>query len=98
MGQFESNPLWIIDGTWHTDDMTKRPHPPRKPIPLAKLILDENAHPYLRFENTLLWKAVNKAIDDLVENKDLKETARREYIVGYICKILSARKGRLFSN
>ena len=31
---------------------------------------------------------MDKAIDDLVENGDLTETTRREYIVGYICKKL----------
>jgi hypothetical protein len=78
--------------------MAKRTNLSRKSKPLAKAILDENAHPYLRFENTPLWRAVNTAINDLIENQDVKETAPREYVVGYICKILSARKGRLFSN
>jgi hypothetical protein len=54
-------------------------------------------HPYKEFEKTGLWKALNKGIRDLVENQDLKETARREYIVGYLCKILTRRRDKLFS-
>jgi hypothetical protein len=37
---------------------------------------------------TPVWKLVDKAINDLVENKDLVETTRRDYIVGYICEKL----------
>jgi hypothetical protein len=55
-------------------------------------------HPYAQYEGTALWKAVHKAIKDLLENRDLKETEAREYIVGYICKVLTQRKDRLFSN
>jgi hypothetical protein len=48
-------------------------------------------------ENKRLWKAVNKGISDLVENQDLKEITHREYIVGYLCKVLTRRKKKLFS-
>ncbi len=54
-------------------------------------------HPYQEFEKTGLWKALNKGISDLVENQDLKEIERREYIVGYLCKVLTQRRGKLFS-
>ena len=54
-------------------------------------------HPYKEFEKTGLWKALNKGIRDLVENQDLQETARREYVVGYLCKVLSRRRDKLFS-
>jgi hypothetical protein len=54
-------------------------------------------HPYKEFEKTGLWKALNKGIQDLVGNQDLKESARREYIVGYLCKVLTQRKDKLFS-
>jgi hypothetical protein len=56
-----------------------------------------SAHPYKEFEGKRLWKAINKGISDLVENQDLKEITEREYIVGYLCKILTRRK-KLFSN
>jgi hypothetical protein len=54
-------------------------------------------HPYKEFEKTGLWKALNKGIRDLVENQDLKETERREFIVGYLCKVLTRRRDKLFS-
>jgi hypothetical protein len=31
---------------------------------------------------------VDEAINDLVKNRDLIETTRRDYIVGYICEKL----------
>jgi hypothetical protein len=54
-------------------------------------------HPYREFEGTALWKALDKGIADLVENQDLKEIAKREYIVGYLCKVLTHHKDLLFS-
>lgn len=41
-------------------------------------------HPYKQFENTHLWKAMNIALEDLVENKHLEETTPREYIIGHL--------------
>ena len=55
------------------------------------------SHPYKEFEKTGLWKALNKGIQDLVRNQDLKEIERREYIVGYLCKVVTPRKDNLFS-
>jgi hypothetical protein len=54
-------------------------------------------HPYKRFEGTGLWRAVEKGVRDLVENQDLKELARREYIVGYLCEVLTKRRHALYS-
>jgi len=46
-------------------------------------------HPYAAYEGSPLWKAVSKAITELVENGDLSETTARSYIVGYVCKEVS---------
>lgn len=46
------------------------------------------SHPYFDFEETLLWKVINKGIEDLTDNQDITETTRREYIVGYLCSLL----------
>ncbi|WP_342599436.1 hypothetical protein MHB48_19155 [Psychrobacillus sp. FSL H8-0483] len=46
------------------------------------------AHPYEIFEGTPLWDVINKGIDDLVENNDIEEMTQREYIVGYLCKLI----------
>lgn len=53
---------------------------------------DRDEHLYTAFEGTPLWRAVDRAISDLEENQDLKLTALREYVVGYICKQLKRRK------
>jgi hypothetical protein len=49
-------------------------------------------HPYVEFERTPLWRAVDRAVADLEENQDLELTGLREYVVGYICKQLKRRK------
>jgi len=54
-------------------------------------------HPYKQFEGTRLWKALDKGIDELIENQDLKEITKRKYILGYLCKALTQRKEILFS-
>jgi hypothetical protein len=56
----------------------------------------DDPHPYQEFERTGLWKALDAGIRDLVKNGDLKETAPREYIVGYLCKVISRRRNTLF--
>jgi hypothetical protein len=54
-------------------------------------------HPYKEFEKTRLWKVVDKGVRDLEGNQDLKVLEHREYIVGYLCKVLTQRRGKLFS-
>jgi hypothetical protein len=39
-------------------------------------------HPYPSYEGSPLWKAVSKAIKELVENGDLSETKAHAYAVG----------------
>ena len=46
-------------------------------------------HPYKSYEETELWDKVNQIVEDLINNQDIEETTKREYIVGYICKNLS---------
>jgi hypothetical protein len=52
----------------------------------------EGGHPYRAFEGSPLWMKINRAVSALVRNGDIKETTRREYIVGYICKTISTRR------
>jgi hypothetical protein len=47
-----------------------------------------SATPYEDFRGTELWRVVEQTIKDIVENDDLVEKTRRDYIVGYICKKL----------
>ena len=64
---------------------------------MRPVLKSDPPHPYKNFERTGLWKALSKGIGDLVENQDLKEIARREHIVGYLCKVLTQRRDKLFS-
>jgi hypothetical protein len=47
-------------------------------------------HPYREFEGTREWAAIDRAITNLVSNKDIEETTARKYIVGYLCKALAS--------
>ncbi len=42
--------------------------------------------PYDLYRGTPLWIQVEKAITDLVTNRDIVETTPRNYIVGYLCQ------------
>ena len=61
----------------------------------VRTLSERNPHPYLLFQGTPLWKAVEKGVSDLIENQDLIEKTNRGYIVGYICKVITRRKGKI---
>ena len=67
-------------------------------MPQQRLRKGVASHPYREYEGTPLWRALDKGIADLVENQDLEERTRREYIVGYLCKLLAGRRKKLFSS
>ena len=46
-------------------------------------------HPYVEFEKSDLWRILEKAIQNLSNNNDIKEQTDRNYIVGYLAKCLS---------
>lgn len=46
-------------------------------------------HPYKELEGTLLWRVVDKAVAELVENQDLEVTTPREYVIGYLAQSLT---------
>ena len=60
--------------------------------PIIQRVPTGQRHPYRRWEGTPLWRVIEKAVRDLVENHDLVEDEYHEYIVGYICKIIDRRK------
>lgn len=45
-------------------------------------------HPYVDYEVDPLWPLIEKGIADLVKNQDLVEKEDRNYIVGYLCKVI----------
>jgi len=47
-------------------------------------------HPYKELETTPTWRAIDRGIAELVENGDLIESTGREYIVGYLTKLVRA--------
>ncbi len=47
-----------------------------------------SSHPYQQYMSSPMWNIVNAGIDDLVKNGDLIEQTNRNYIVGYLCKVL----------
>ena len=50
------------------------------------------SHPYTEFEDTALWKVVDAALAELEQNRDVKLSTAREYVVGYLCQQLASRK------
>lgn len=60
--------------------------------PSIQRVPKRQKRPYTRWEGTALWRAVDKAVCDLVQNQDLVEGEYHEYVVGYICKIIDRRK------
>ena len=47
------------------------------------------SHPYKQFENSALWEVINNGINELSNNNNIEEATRREYIVGYLCELIS---------
>jgi hypothetical protein len=63
------------------------------PMIVPKIKTSDNSNQnslYDQYKNSPLWKTIEKAIDDLVENQDLKETTSRDLIVGYLVKTIKA--------
>lgn len=54
-------------------------------------------HPYSRYERTPLWRAIDRAVMDLVGNRDMVEDEYHEYIVGYICKVINRRRDSIIA-
>ena len=50
------------------------------------------SHPYTEFEDTALWKAVDAALAELEQNRDVKLSTAREYVVGYLCQQIAQQK------
>jgi hypothetical protein len=49
-------------------------------------------HPYAKFENTALWKAVEIAVGELEHNQDVHLKTARNYVVGLLCEQLAREK------
>jgi hypothetical protein len=49
------------------------------------------SHPYIEFEQTPLWKAIDTAVAKLEQNRDVELRTTREHFIGYLCQQLSAQ-------
>ncbi|MEY4916710.1 MAG: hypothetical protein RL616_623 [Verrucomicrobiota bacterium] len=49
------------------------------------------SHPYTKFEQTPLWKAIDSAIAELERNRDVELTTARTHVIGYLCEQLAAQ-------
>jgi hypothetical protein len=45
-------------------------------------------HPYTAYEKEAVWRVLDRGIEILAKNGDLKEQTARQYIVGYLAKVL----------
>ena len=44
--------------------------------------------PYDIYKNTEEWRIINKAIEELIDNGDIKLLTPNDYVIGYIVKLL----------
>lgn len=50
-----------------------------------------SGHPYSEFENSDLWNAIKDGLNDLIVNQDIEIKTPEDYVVGYLCKMISDR-------
>ena len=60
-----------------------------RPQKQGRKVVHRDYFPYSKYEGTRLWTVIARAVDDLVENKDLTPTTHLRYIVGYLAKKVS---------
>lgn len=51
-----------------------------------------SARPFDEYRDTRLWAAVEASIDELVATREISVNTAREYVVGYLCRELIAKK------
>jgi hypothetical protein len=61
-------------------------------VALAVITFLGMSHPYNEFEDTALWKALDAALADLEQNRDVQLSTARDYVVGYLCQQLANKK------
>ena len=66
-------------------------------ISMVQRVPKGQRHPYMGLREHTLWRAVDRAVTDLVGNRDIAEDEYHEYIVGYICKVISRRRNAIIA-
>ena len=51
-----------------------------------------SALPFPEYRNTPLWKAVEATIRELVASHEISVNTAPEYVIGYLCRELVAKK------
>lgn len=49
----------------------------------------EPRHPYEQYEQEAVWRVLERGIKAMVKNGDIGENTAREYVVGYLAKLLT---------
>lgn len=44
-------------------------------------------------EQSELWEIIRQCLENLEENQDINITTNKEYVIGYICKMIFKAKG-----
>lgn len=51
----------------------------------------KNLYSKLKYTEPELWLTIDKALDDLEKNQDIKINTKRDYAIGYLCKVLNKK-------
>lgn len=51
-------------------------------------------HPYTAYEGSDEWTALERALTALVDNGDLSMSTAPEYVIGFLCAALQAKRGK----
>jgi hypothetical protein len=52
----------------------------------------EMEHPYKEYEKTELWRSIEEALENLIENEDICLQTRPELVIGYLCNKIDRHK------
>lgn len=47
---------------------------------------------YNEFKNTKIWEVLDQGIQNLIDNQDIEEKTNREYLIGYLLKLLKEKE------
>ena len=50
------------------------------------------SRPFAEHRDTRLWSAIEESIDELIATHEISVNTARDYVVGYLCRELVAKK------
>jgi hypothetical protein len=51
-----------------------------------------STQPFAEYRDTALWRAVSRALTDLEASGEVSVATAPEYVIGYLCRELAAKK------